>query len=205
MKIVSSSFMLLVIALSVVMASNVFTVYATEIMITPKISLGVEYTDISMTDIPELRLSKLHTISKPNGADTERSVHTYERPVTRYYEYNSVDMRTKLYPDIRQYEIDRLKTQTTSYNDRENERPMSIWESVPEIFEVEFPDTNFRREVLRMLNEDGKHRTDGSMINDTDRILLAAVEFLDVSSMGIRDMTGLEYFSSLIELKCYNN
>ncbi|MCL1873540.1 MAG: S8 family serine peptidase, partial [Clostridiales bacterium] len=70
---------------------------------------------------------------------------------------------------------------------------------------LEFPDTIFRREVLRQLNqEDGGQRRDSSFIMD-DLDLLAAWEFLYVSNMSIFDMTGLKYLSGLKWLYCSDN
>ena len=76
----------------------------------------------------------------------------------------------------------------------------------PGSFIEEFPDANFRYEVLRMLNEGyGGDRTDDSIISWNDIMLLASIYDLDVGDMGISDLTGLKYFSSLDTLWCYNN
>ena len=70
---------------------------------------------------------------------------------------------------------------------------------------LEFPDPNFRREVLRQLNqEDGGKRRESNFVKD-DLDLLAAWDFLYVSYMSIFDMTGLKYLSGLIWLYCSDN
>ena len=69
---------------------------------------------------------------------------------------------------------------------------------------TEFPDKNFRREVLRLLNEDGKNRADGNFVAD-DLNALAAITALEMHNMAIQDLTGLAYFSGLQTLYCNNN
>jgi hypothetical protein len=70
----------------------------------------------------------------------------------------------------------------------------------------EFPDANFRREVLRLLNDwDGKNRTSGSFMSWEDVFMLASFTHLNVYYMDIADMTGLNYFSGLQWLDCGDN
>jgi hypothetical protein len=68
-----------------------------------------------------------------------------------------------------------------------------------------FPDAKFCAEVLRLLNEDGKKRTDSSVITVNDVNALASFTILDVSGLDISDMTGLKYFCGLQLLNCYYN
>ena len=68
-----------------------------------------------------------------------------------------------------------------------------------------FPDANFRREVLRLLNIYDGNRTDESIISAEDIALMASFTTLDVEDMGISDMTGLSYFEGLQELWCGYN
>ena len=72
----------------------------------------------------------------------------------------------------------------------------------PGMYIVEFPDVNFRREVLQLLNWDDKYRTDGSIIDAADAETLASFEYLYAADMLIGDMTGLSYFSGLETLLC---
>ena len=66
------------------------------------------------------------------------------------------------------------------------------------MYSAEFPDASFRRAVVRLINErDGRKRTEASIVSIEDKNLLASFEQLDVSYMGIRDLTGLEYFTGL--------
>jgi len=69
----------------------------------------------------------------------------------------------------------------------------------------EFPDANFRREVLRLLNGlDGGNRTESSLVAD-DLAVLASIVSLRVEGQFIHIITGLQYFSGLEELWCYSN
>jgi uncharacterized repeat protein (TIGR02543 family) len=68
----------------------------------------------------------------------------------------------------------------------------------------EFPDINFRRAVLQLLDTYGIHSVDGSMVAD-DLETLASITYLNVANKFIIDMTGLAYFSGLQILECYNN
>ena len=75
--------------------------------------------------------------------------------------------------------------------------------AVSGMYAVEFPDVNFRNEVLRLLNDrDGGQRTRTSMISLSDKAMLAAFGRLEVSGGDIRDITGLKYFSGLSILDC---
>ena len=70
---------------------------------------------------------------------------------------------------------------------------------------TEFPDGIFRSEVLRVLNErDGRLRNDGDFIKD-DLALLAYTESLYLVGLSLVDMTGIEYFTGLKELRCWYN
>jgi hypothetical protein len=68
-----------------------------------------------------------------------------------------------------------------------------------------FPDQNFRRAVLALLNVDGGNRTDGSIITAGDTVVLAKIEYLNVSNMNIRDLAGLDFFAGLKRLLCFSN
>jgi len=70
---------------------------------------------------------------------------------------------------------------------------------------LEFPDVNFRHEVLRLLKEqDGVSRKESRfVVGDAD--LLASITWLSVGGMIICDMTGLKYFTGLESLGCSYN
>jgi len=90
------------------------------------------------------------------------------------------------------------------------EHDMSLYagwvEAEAGMYAVEFPDSNFRHAVLRMLNDnDGEDRRAKDFVTTDDADVLAEVTVLFVSYMNIRDMTGLHYFSGLTELYCYCN
>ncbi|MCL1816745.1 MAG: carboxypeptidase regulatory-like domain-containing protein [Clostridiales bacterium] len=71
------------------------------------------------------------------------------------------------------------------------------------MFLVEFPDADFRRIVLGILNDDGGFRTDTSIISESDIAMLATITQLDVSYRdNLSDMSGLSYFSGLTDLEC---
>ena len=76
---------------------------------------------------------------------------------------------------------------------------------VPGMYYVEFPDLNFQREVLRLLNNQGDGHKARSSIVSADKALLAAFTSLDVSNRSIRDITGLRYFTGLTKLDCSDN
>ena len=70
----------------------------------------------------------------------------------------------------------------------------------------EFPDRNFRREVLRILNNiDAKNRKDSSIIDKKDTDLLASISNLSITNLAISGMTGLSYFQALQYLYCSGN
>ncbi|MCL2153201.1 MAG: S8 family serine peptidase [Oscillospiraceae bacterium] len=70
---------------------------------------------------------------------------------------------------------------------------------------LEFPDLNFRFEILRLLNNrDGGYRKDSSFI-ENDLTTIALITKLDVVGMSIRNMSGLQYFSGLESLVCDYN
>ena len=76
----------------------------------------------------------------------------------------------------------------------------------PGMYAAEFPDTNFRREVLQLMNErDGGNRTSVSLVDGNESAALASITYLDVGSMDIHDMTGLKYFTGLETLLCNEN
>ena len=72
-------------------------------------------------------------------------------------------------------------------------------------FEETFPDPNFCAAVLELLNADGGMRTSGSAVTGADQTSMAAYTYLDVSSRGISDLAGIEYFNTLEYLYCNNN
>jgi uncharacterized repeat protein (TIGR02543 family) len=77
---------------------------------------------------------------------------------------------------------------------------------VPGMFAAEFPDPNFRREVLRLLNDmDGGRRTNSSIMSSNDNNRLASVRRLLVWNMNIHDMTGLSHFTGLTFLNGLGN
>ena len=65
-----------------------------------------------------------------------------------------------------------------------------------------FPDENFRNAVLEIV---GDGRTPYSLLTEADRSTLAASTWLDVSNLGIADLTGIGYFKGLTNLRCFNN
>ena len=70
---------------------------------------------------------------------------------------------------------------------------------------LEFPDTNFRNEVLRLLNAmDGGKRKASSLI-ESDLAMLASIKSLYMYSMSIYDATGLKYFTGLESFGCEYN
>jgi Leucine-rich repeat (LRR) protein len=80
--------------------------------------------------------------------------------------------------------------------------------NIPELgtYLEEFPDANFRAEVLWRLNyQDSGNRTDSSIITWYDLIMMASEESLYVGNMDISDMTGLRHFCGLQYLYCYSN
>ena len=74
-----------------------------------------------------------------------------------------------------------------------------------ETYAQAFPDALFRQAVLAILNTDNGARTEESLFNDADKATLAACTELDVSSKGIRYLTGIEYFTGLKQLRCQDN
>ena len=72
-------------------------------------------------------------------------------------------------------------------------------------FAEAFPDENFRTKVLDLLNTDGGNRTSKSVMTEADIAALAKITSLDVYSKGIKNMTGLEYFTELTQLSCNDN
>ena len=74
------------------------------------------------------------------------------------------------------------------------------------MYAMEFPDANFRREVLRIINEmDGGNRTAGSAVTADDKASIAELMWLDVQDCNIADITGLQYFSGLEYFYCDDN
>ena len=75
----------------------------------------------------------------------------------------------------------------------------------PGMYYWEFPDLNFQREVLRLLNDQyGGYRARSSIVA-SDEALLASFASLDVSNRNIIDITGLRYFTGLTWLDCSRN
>ena len=68
-----------------------------------------------------------------------------------------------------------------------------------------FPDENFRAAVLGLLNAYGGARTGESPVTDEDIAAMATRTDLEVYNRGISDLTGIEYFTGLVNLYCYNN
>lgn len=69
-----------------------------------------------------------------------------------------------------------------------------------------FPDHRFRDKVISILNEkDGGLRTINSIVTESDIHLMKSITSLNVSSLRIKDMTGIDYFSNLKVLECNNN
>ena len=69
-----------------------------------------------------------------------------------------------------------------------------------------FPDSNFRKETLRILNTmDGGVRTNDSVFTDTDQSVLAEQSALYIYELGITDLTGLKYYAGLRGLYCQDN
>ena len=75
----------------------------------------------------------------------------------------------------------------------------------PGMYYWEFPDLNFQREVLRLLNEQAGGQWARSSIVAYDEALLASFTSLDVSNKNISDITGLGYFTGLTDLDCSQN
>ena len=70
-----------------------------------------------------------------------------------------------------------------------------------------FPDMNFRREVLRLVNQqDGGKRIDSSIINLVDTVLIATkITHMNLNGINIHDMYGLKNFYALEYLWCNDN
>lgn len=69
-----------------------------------------------------------------------------------------------------------------------------------------FPDANFCRAVLDILHaEDNTVRSPDDVLTAKDWIILASLTHMDISEQGIKDLTGIEYFSSLDRLACVGN
>ena len=73
--------------------------------------------------------------------------------------------------------------------------PARAAEGIP-VDEAHFPDDNFRDCILQL-----DHSTDGVLTQEE----LASVTEMDVSSCKIQDLTGIEYFTALERLDCYDN
>ena len=94
---------------------------------------------------------------------------------------------------------------TNSLGFDDKELSIRISDFVDATYAEAFPDANFRAAVLELLNEDGDWRTSGSMVTEADQAAMAAYEYLSISSRGIADLTGIEHFTGLLYLDCYNN
>lgn len=69
-----------------------------------------------------------------------------------------------------------------------------------------FPDTNFCCAVLDILQaEDNTVRAPDDVLTVKDWIILASLTHMDISEQGIKDLTGIEFFSSLDRLACVGN
>lgn len=65
------------------------------------------------------------------------------------------------------------------------------------IDEINFPDVNFREWTLSQI-----WGSDDSILATNE---IAGITFIDVSDMNISNLTGIEHFTALITLDCYNN
>lgn len=63
-----------------------------------------------------------------------------------------------------------------------------------------FPDSLFRRIVLGMFDVDSNY-----VLDENEMAAIAARQSLDVSQEGIADLTGIEYFTGLTYLDCWDN
>lgn len=82
------------------------------------------------------------------------------------------------------------------------------WEEIieEETYLTEFTDANFRELVLNYLNEsDRGDRTEFDQISVADKTLMSAKTEWNINKMGIRDLTGINYFTGLLSLDCSNN
>jgi Leucine-rich repeat (LRR) protein len=69
-----------------------------------------------------------------------------------------------------------------------------------------FPDTNFRNEVLRLINiQDGGSRIPSTMISAGDYAALAAIDTLNLNNLRIESLSGIEHFTGLHILFCRDN
>ena len=92
------------------------------------------------------------------------------------------------------------------YDDVFEEQEQTQAHAMPGTFAMEFPDTNFCNEVLRILNnQDGGGRADSSHVTEYDLEILAEVPVLNLRKKDIKSLKGVEYFSSLTRLDCANN
>ena len=80
------------------------------------------------------------------------------------------------------------------------------WAAIePGMYVLEFPDANFRREVLEKINSlDNGRRKDSSYVAE-DLAVLADFVQLIFSNKGIKDTTGLHYFAGLTSLYIIGN
>ena len=75
--------------------------------------------------------------------------------------------------------------------------PIPVLESGIAIDETNFPDANFRQFVL-----DNYDKKSNKLLSDEE---IAAVTHMDIDEKEIADLTGIEYFTALKNLNCYNN
>ena len=69
-----------------------------------------------------------------------------------------------------------------------------------------FPDANFCRAVIDNMEErDGLTRSSSDVLTIGDWATLASMTDLYLDSYGIKDLTGIEYFTMLNTLSCYDN
>ncbi len=79
-------------------------------------------------------------------------------------------------------------------------------ELIPGMIGFEFPDSNFRREVLRLINNyDNGIRWESSILSDLEYEILSSIGVLRLDDRGISDLTGIEYFTGLYHLDCRFN
>ncbi|MCL1874608.1 MAG: S8 family serine peptidase, partial [Clostridiales bacterium] len=75
--------------------------------------------------------------------------------------------------------------------------------AVPGMYAGEFPDAIFRREVLRLLNSwDDGCRGESDILSEDDIAMLSSFTQLLFNKRGIRDLTGIGWFSGLSRLDC---
>ena len=88
------------------------------------------------------------------------------------------------------------------YNDKGDTITCSVG-FVIAVNETNFPDENFRNYILYNLTDSNGNKVGGDGILTADEI--AAVKEINVKYKNISSLKGIEYFTKLKELECYNN